>query len=69
LLNDFRNPVLRNDNLEAVKTAAELADRYFEFLELLNRSENKLANTPKRVSVPNIAKTIKKINLTNFKFY
>lgn len=69
LLNDFRNPILRNDNLEAVKTAAELADRYFEFLELLTRSENKLANTPKRVSVSNIAKTIKKINLTNFKFY
>jgi hypothetical protein len=69
LRNDFRNPILRGDNLEAIKNASELADRYLEFLELLKRAKDKLAGVSKETSVSRESKVFKNINLTNFKFY
>jgi hypothetical protein len=69
LRDSMRNPILRGDNLEAIKNATESADRYFEFLELLKRANDKLAGTSKDVSVARESKVFRQINLTNFKFY
>jgi hypothetical protein len=66
---DFSDCKLSNHNIPNLEKDSDVADRYFEFLKLLERANAKLMDQRPKVVVERPLKVLRKINLNNFKFF
>jgi hypothetical protein len=70
IYSDFLDTPLSNHNIPNLEIDSDVADRYFEFLEILNRAKTKVTqNSLPKVKKDKPLEVVRKINLTNFKFY
>jgi len=70
-LYSYRDQIISKDipTMEEIFHDGPIADRYFEFLELITRASDKDAKRKKAITTVNLKSFIKFINKTDFKFF
>jgi hypothetical protein len=70
MIKDFKSTPIHFNNLTGLEKDSDIADRYDEFLKILERAKTKVIdNKQQKLPTVRALKTIKNINLTNFKFF
>jgi hypothetical protein len=70
MIKDFKSTPIHFNNFIDLERDSDIADRYDEFLKILERAKTKVIdNKQQKLPAVRALKTIKNINLTNFKFF